>query len=1104
MRLARLCLTGLALLPITTAVVCSAQPTADPRDGWDVLQPRGKVKNIDFTTTEGTWMSVDISPDGRWIIFDLLGHIYRVSAEGGEATCLTQDSGIAVNNQPRFSPDGKLIAFVSDRKGQENLWVMGADGSNPRPVFLDYNIRVVGPAWMPDGHHIVVRRADVFDRNNPGIWMYDIEKGNGTRLTPGGGDTMGPAWPSPSPDGRFVYFSMNRLAGDVLNGDAQIRRVDLNDHSVLNVTANAPTNHGTNVGAFAPEISPDGRWLAFARRIPNATVTFKGHRMGPRTALWLRDLETGSERVLMDPITLDSLEALKAMTHLPGYSWARDGKSLVISQGGKIRRVDVATGRVATIPFVAHVQRRISERAGTPFRLPNQTLRAQMLRWHTASRDGKRLAFQAVGKVYVMDLPGGQPQRLTPAGFDPFEFMPAWSPDGKWVAFTTVDDENQGHLWKMRVGDPAPQRLTVDPGEYFNPVWSPDGTYIVFTRGAGASQSARRALTGNTWYDLVRVEASGGSLTKIVTVKGQTDYYVQRSIPRAAFGPDGRIFYAEKGTELASNMPFPTVSKLRSVAVDGSDAREHGVFTHADEVVPSPDGRLVAFVEGDNVYVAQLPKWSAGEAPVKIDREGKSVVAKVTSQGGLFPRWRDNQVLECGAGDHYFTYDAASKEVKPTEIKLFVPRQYGHGTVRLAGAKIVTIDKSGVIPAGDVVIKDGRIVCVGSCRAWQRAQTIDVRGKTIIPGLIDAHAHNHGEYSGIIPKRDPLAAAYFAYGVTTSFDPACWAQNVFTEAELIEAGMVVGPRTFSTGDFLNGFFGETARTNVIASLEDADNEVARLASYGAISVKQYLQPTRQQRQWIVESARRRGLRAVPEGGDLNFDLGLIMDGHSSIEHAPSHLPFYSDVTRFFGMAGTVYSPTVQAIGNGPRNDEYFLQKYDVWRNKKLQEFLPWTQLAPTRHRTLRPETDYSFSVLAQGVADVVKYGGYGVIGSHGQQHGIGPHWDVWAYASAMDPVAALRAATLHGAVALGLADDLGSITVGKIADLLVLNADPLRDIHNTADLRFVMKAGVLYDASSLDEVWPTSRKFGKKYWIDRDALRDDDRPDNYWDSQPPH
>jgi hypothetical protein len=301
-------------------------------------------------------------------------------------------------------------------------------------------------------------------------------------------------------------------------------------------------------------------------------------------------------------------------------------------------------------------------------------------------------------------------------------------------------------------------------------------------------------------------------------------------------------------------------------------------------------------------------------------------------------------------------------------------------------------------------------------------------------------------------------------------------------AEAVEAGLQVGPRLYSTGPSLSS--GTAPRRGNIDSFEDARNEVNRLKSYGARTVKEYRQRRRDQRQKTVEAARGAGLMVTCEGDSDHLEyLAIAMDGHTGCEHPILTLPLYRDVTQFLGQAGFFYSPTLNVGGAGPWGEDFFYQESDLWKNPKLQRFIPWRWLYPhTQRRTLRPVTSYPFPITAQGVADIVAAGGYGTIGAHGQLQGIDSHFELWQMASAMTPMQALRTATVFPAKFIGVDQDIGSIVVGKLADLVVLNSDPLVNIRNSTDIRYVMKSGVLYDGDTLDEVWPEPKPFRKFFW----------------------
>ncbi len=1100
-------------LPAAALAQDADRATGSEDTDWDVTLARGDTRTIDFETDEGTWMSVDISPDGRWIVFDLLAHIYRVPAEGGQAESLTQESGVAVNYHPKYSPDGTRIAFVSDRGGQNNLWIMDADGSNARQVQSSTTTRVTMPEWTAEGEYILVAQSG-------GIWMYHVDGGTGIEIVSSDGGSA--AWPSVSEDGRHLYYHVRTpgqtvpwavddifaepvdgaLVRDALQGTMNIRRMELATGEVTQVTSGEPSRQYrlSGGGGMAGEISPDGRWIAFARRLPDATIEWKGHEFGPSTALWLRDLETGTERIAMDPIAQDMSEGMKTIRVLPGYAWAPDGASIVIAQGGKLRRLDVASGAVATIPFAARVQREISEQAYQAFRIDDGPVPITYTRWQTGSPDGAHLAFTAAGRIWVIDLPGGTPRRLTDDTGKRFEYSPSWSPDGRSLAYTTMDENGTGHVMTIGADGGNARQVSQEAGEYAHTQWSPDGSEILVSRGSGATVRYR-SLAHNPWYDLVLFPAQGpggGAETGDEAGMGSTGQRVVRvpgnSLPtrtqfvRGSFGPGGRIFYRTMGDS----------TRLRSVARDGTDPRVHLVLPYADEIMISPDGRHAAFNEGDNAYLVPVPSAAGiGGAVAVAKKDGQLPVRQLSRRGGIFPGWRDANTVEFGSAASYYTHNVADETTDTFQMALEVPRgSLGPGTVAITGARIVTLENRRVIDNGTLVATDGRIVCVGTaadCDATGADHTVDGTGKTLIPGFIDMHSHFFREYRGIIPPNAFEMAVALAYGVTTNLDNSQWSQDVFPAAQMIEAGVLVGPRTYTTGDPL--YRGDGGRQNELTSYEVAEDNIARLQSWGAVSLKQYLQPRRDQRQWVSDIARKRGLMVTSEGSDLAFNLGMIMDGQTAWEHPISYVPMYSDAARFFGRAEAVYSPTFVVGGPGPWNDEWFFQETEVWRDEKLRLWMPWKQLVPHARRVFqRPRTDYSYPMLAQVLADWMAEGAHGAIGAHGQQHGLASHWEVWMAESAMGPMGALELASVEGAYFLGATEDLGTLSAGKLADLMILNSNPLDDIRNTTDIAMVMKGGILYDGTTLDEIWPNARAYGARPWLHDDVWRAGPRP----------
>jgi hypothetical protein len=293
---------------------------------------------------------------------------------------------------------------------------------------------------------------------------------------------------------------------------------------------------------------------------------------------------------------------------------------------------------------------------------------------------------------------------------------------------------------------------------------------------------------------------------------------------------------------------------------------------------------------------------------------------------------------------------------------------------------------------------------------------------------------------------------------------------------MVEAGLMIGPRIFSTGFVLYG--ADLPARAVVKSLDDARHHVRRLKTLGAFSVKSYMQPRREQRQWIIQAAREEGMVVVPEGGgDLETDMTMVLDGHTTIEHALPIAPLRKDVVTLVAGSGTAYTPTLLVAYGGISGEKWFHQHFDIWKDDKLLRYVPQEVVDTVgRIRLMVPEDDWHHVAVAASAKAVVDAGGRVCLGGHGQMQGLGPHWEMWAFVrGGMTPLQALRVATRAPAEALGLDRDLGSLEPGKLADFVVLDRDPLEKIENSDSVSLVVKNGVAYRPEELARR-PTSRE----------------------------
>jgi Tol biopolymer transport system component/imidazolonepropionase-like amidohydrolase len=1064
------------LATLLTAPLALAAAKPEPADTpWKVEEAHGPSHSIAFTTDEATWLALDVDPSGTKIVFSLLGDLYVIPASGGDATRIT--SGLAYDAEPRFSPDGKSIAFASDRGGIENLWVCDADGKNPRAISTEKDSTVNGPAWSPDGTYLVGRKR-LTDRSSLGtveLWMWHVKGGSGIQLTKKD-EQPDAADPTFSKDGRFVYFSARdsryRYDRNVNDGIWQIKRLDRWNGQTVPIT-------GEFGGAATPAISPDGKSMAYVRRIRAKTV------------LEILDLDGGKVRRIDGELQRDNQEGFCFHGVFPGYAFTPDGRSIVATEGGKIWRIDVASGRRVAIPFSAKIDQTLTESLHTPRRVGTGDVRARIVRWPVESPDGKALVFSALGYLYAMDLPSGSPRRIT-SGSD-LEYSPSFSRDGRTLTFVTWNDTEGGDVWSMPFPGGVPKRLTTVSGQYANPAFSPDGSKIVFAAGSGATYQDDD-LIDELWHEIRWIPASGGTAHYVLGTKNRG---ANRRMPRPQFDPAGdRIYFAE---DADATGPNPPKTILVSVKPDGTDKRTHLRFTRAEEAALSPDGRWVAFNEQYNAWVTALPPL--GAQVVDIDLGGAALpLAQFTDEGGEWVNWADTgKTITWIWGPTYHrialekAWPAADKapaekdkgkdkekdkkkklpESQSIEITLTVPRDKPTGSVAYTGARVVTMKGDEVLERGTIVVTDDRIAAVGSTSAVTvpaGAKVVDLSGKTVIPGLFDEHAHLHYSTLDIFPQRAWKYLANLAYGVTTTHDPSASNQEVFGQSEMVEAGLMTGPRVFSTGYILYG--ADDPGRAIINSLDDARHHIRRMKALGAFSVKSYMQPRREARQWIIAAAREEGMLVVPEGGgDLEMDMTFVLDGHTTVEHALPITPLRKDIVSFFAGSGTAYTPTLLVAYGGISGDKWFHQHYDLWKDERLQKFVPQRivdSLGRIRGIMATDPADWHHVDVASSAKDVLRAGGRVNLGAHGQMQGLGPHWEMWAFVQGgMTPLEAIRVATRNPAETLGLDKDLGSIETGKLADFVVLDANPLEKIENSETVSLVVKNGRAYRPDDL-------------------------------------
>jgi hypothetical protein len=1026
---------------------------------------------VEFETDEGTDMNVDVSPDGKEIAFDLLGDIYTVPISGGDATLRV--GGADFDSSPRYAPDGKSIAFLSDRTGEDAVWTADRAGQNPTLIASGGGELLRSLAYAPDGTQLGVRWG-----TSKGLALIDPASRvikpalDTTRGRPNLATFFQSAWFNIAPAGRGKPFYLGERPCDAKRRTIRIVSAGESSSTLRPVTDSVP-----GARDYKPTLSRSGKWLGFFRIDSSGVVTLRA-----------RNLESKVERSLTtfpeanEPCR-DGSEDTRS-----NFAFTPDDSAIVIAKDGKLQRVELDGGAATVIPFRAHVTQAVAAHVPPkPRSYDADSFAIRAIRAPVVAPDG-RIVFTALGKLWLRERTGGI-RRLTSS--NELEHSGILSPDGRWVAYLAYTDSMSSLLQQRSSGknlqtlanrvmviglDSAAHtaRALTTVGDYGALTWiaTPEPSLLATKLEPDPKVKAvvqARFLT----LTLDGRQTMRGVAPKDYTVDFGHD--VSGRLGRQVDPKTNRVYYTN------FSAPYRGVFRLSSIKLDGSDPKVHLVVPKfksgvAQLAAISPDlTRLVLSNQlGGDLLLLPLTKLD-GPAD-SIDLANSARARRITEGPLTSVAWQNDSVLTFAINRAVMTARLSSGRIESTHVKFMVARDVPRGTFAIRNARIITMagarGKERVIDRGTLVVVDGLVTQVeeGDGKVPAGAIIVDGTGLTIIPGLGDMHMHL-GLRTTPRPAIDQDDITCLAYGVTLRYDASTFStESDLEHFERVTTGMATGPRYYYSGESLP------------SGLVDFDSVAARKAaawydSLDALILKGGFDwPRRYQRMW-VQAARDIGVGITAHSEGMQQNLAMALDGYTAIEHAKWNAPLYKDVVTFLSRSGIHHTPTTGLLHRGWQYYYDDMIKRSPADTIKLSRFMDVAKFGKFMDGIGREPLDKPFDQLHLGriAKSLVALDSAGLalsIDGHNPP-GILTHWAIWTLAEAgASNMAALRAGTLGPARKVGLDRQLGTIEVGKLADFVVLTANPLENIRNTLAIKYVVANGRIYDAETMATLWP--------------------------------